>query len=70
MSEMPGSNARFSQDLFSFEITLKTGYIPKNPSLIYFIMSSILPKPIYELFHLMHAEYLANNISFSEDSFA
>lgn len=67
---MPGSTARFSQDLGSFEITLKTGYIPKNPSLIYFIMSSILPKPIYELLHLIHTEYLANNISILEGSIA
>lgn len=70
----PGTTDRMrqnlrSQDLGSFKITLKCGHIPKNPSLIYFIMSSVLPKPIYKLLHLMHAEYLAN-ILFLEDSFA
>jgi len=59
-----------SQDLGLCKMTVKRGHIPENPSLIYFIMSSILPKPIYKLLHLMHTEYLAKDILFLEDSFA
>lgn len=72
---IPGARERMrqslhSEDLGSFKITLKHGHLPKNLSLIYFIISSILPKSIYKFLHLMHTENLANNVLFLEDSFA